>query len=172
VSRHRRASEVVANESEDLEFLDSAEFLGHFEDARVRSLLLGELVETRNAIRMTQAQIAAVMRTTQSAISELEGGATDPRLSTLQRYARAVGSELQAHLRVGGAYDIFSCYYKQVAEVLRPLGEAATALAPPAPVQIDALFTAVQKPELVFGEVPPVKAVKEVQVSDIWEEVA
>ena len=40
------------------------------------------------------------METTQSAISELEGGSTDPRLSTLQRYARAVGAHLQVRLNI------------------------------------------------------------------------
>jgi transcriptional regulator with XRE-family HTH domain len=48
---------------------------------------------------MSQKQVAQAMQTTQSAVSELEGGATDPRLSTLQRYARAVGAELTVHLR-------------------------------------------------------------------------
>jgi transcriptional regulator with XRE-family HTH domain len=38
------------------------------------------------------------MRTTQSAISELEKGNTDPRISTLQRYARAVGAHIDLTL--------------------------------------------------------------------------
>jgi transcriptional regulator with XRE-family HTH domain len=39
------------------------------------------------------------MRTTQSAISDLENGSTDPRLSTLQRYARAVGCQLEIRVK-------------------------------------------------------------------------
>lgn len=34
------------------------------------------------------------METTQSAVSDLERGTADPQLSTLQRYARAVGARV------------------------------------------------------------------------------
>ena len=59
-------------------------------DAETRSALLRSLVDARQAAHLTQAAVAETMGTTQSAISELEGGTADPRLSTLQRYARAV----------------------------------------------------------------------------------
>jgi len=80
------------------EILEDPEFREHFEDARVRSTLLVELINARRVIDMTQAMVADAMETTQSAVSELEGGATDPRLSTLQRYARAVGAQLHCSL--------------------------------------------------------------------------
>ncbi len=65
-------------------------FRAAYEDAASRSQLLQELVARRRHQGLTQRDIAEIMCTTQSAISELEGGGTDPRLSTLQRYARAV----------------------------------------------------------------------------------
>ncbi|MGH7919595.1 MAG: helix-turn-helix domain-containing protein [Candidatus Dormibacteraceae bacterium] len=40
---------------------------------------------------MTQARLAARMKTTQPAIARFEAGDSDPRLSTVARYAEAVG---------------------------------------------------------------------------------
>jgi transcriptional regulator with XRE-family HTH domain len=176
VKGHRKASIGNADDTttvrdDDLGFLEDPEFLGHFRDAQIRSELLGQLVEARNAVRLTQAQIASAMGTTQSAISELESGATDPRLSTLQRYARAVGSEVHASLKATGVQELFESFYSQTALMLGPLGEAAAALAP-ASSTIEGTFIAVRNSGLLAGDVPPVKPVKEVQVSDVWDEVA
>ena len=43
---------------------------------------------------LTQAEMAARMGTTQSAIARMEGGGVRPTLETLERLARAVGQEL------------------------------------------------------------------------------
>lgn len=64
-----------------------------FEDAVWRRALLARLAEVRGGRR--QREVAAAMGTTQSAVSDLEQGRVDPRLSTLQRYARAVGVRLE-----------------------------------------------------------------------------
>jgi transcriptional regulator with XRE-family HTH domain len=69
-------------------------FAGAYEDARSRSALLAQLIKVRKDLKLTQKQVAERMGTTQSAISELEGGASDPQFSTLQRYARAVTAKL------------------------------------------------------------------------------
>jgi transcriptional regulator with XRE-family HTH domain len=53
---------------------------------------------------ISQAEVASAMGTTQSAVSDLERGATDPRLSTLQRYARAVGCVL--HIGIRSPFDV------------------------------------------------------------------
>jgi DNA-binding XRE family transcriptional regulator len=74
-------------------------FRGAYEDAAARSALLQALVEQRGERRVSQGEVAARMGTTQSAVSDLERGATDPRLSTLQRYARAVGCALHLVLQ-------------------------------------------------------------------------
>ena len=68
-----------------------------FEDQRERDELWLSLVKARG--ERPQRDVAAAMGTTQSAVSDLEQGKVDPRISTLQRYARAVGRTLQLSLR-------------------------------------------------------------------------
>lgn len=48
----------------------------------------------RTEASLTQAELAARMGTTQSAIARMEGGGTRPTLETLERLARAIGQEL------------------------------------------------------------------------------
>jgi len=72
-------------------------FLAALEDAAHRSALLHQMVGHRQS-SLTQKQVADRMGTTQSAISDLEGGTSDPRLSTLFRYARAL--DLRLRMRV------------------------------------------------------------------------
>nr|WP_255671721.1 helix-turn-helix transcriptional regulator [Glycomyces amatae] len=48
----------------------------------------------RLALGLSQAAVAARIGTTQSAIARLESGDTDPRLSTLERFAEVVGVTL------------------------------------------------------------------------------
>lgn len=54
-------------------------------------MLVETLVRHRKACRITQKQVARAMETTQSAVSDFERLGGDPRLSTIMRYARAVG---------------------------------------------------------------------------------
>ena len=63
-------------------------------DAQARSSLRAALVAQRKASGFTQRDIATAMETTQSAVSDFERGSTAPHLSTLQRYARAVGARV------------------------------------------------------------------------------
>lgn len=63
-------------------------------DAADRLAMVAALTDLRKSCHMTQRDVAAAMGTGQSAISELECGGTDPRVSTVQRYARAVGKRL------------------------------------------------------------------------------
>lgn len=53
--------------------------------------VVAHLAERRRAVGLTQTEIAARMRTSQSAVARLEAGRDDVRLSTLQRYADALG---------------------------------------------------------------------------------
>lgn len=76
------------------ELFDDSEFAGHWQDAACRSDLISGLTDIRCAMHLSQKKVAKAMGTSQSAVSDLEGGATDPRLSTVQRYARAVGASL------------------------------------------------------------------------------
>ena len=56
--------------------------------------LIGTLVRHRVAAGLTQRALAAKIGTQQSAISDLERCFAEPRLSTLSRYAAAVGLTL------------------------------------------------------------------------------
>lgn len=61
--------------------------------------LARELLSARVRAGLTQEQVAASMGTTKSAVSRLEGAnAHSPSVSTLKRYARAVGCEVQIKL--------------------------------------------------------------------------
>jgi predicted transcriptional regulator len=66
-------------------------FPGLGELAARRRELVDELVRARREHGLSQTEIAARMGTSQSAVARLERGELDARLSTLQRYADAVG---------------------------------------------------------------------------------
>lgn len=67
-------------------------------DQRRRDLM-DELSAARRAHGLSQTAIAARMGTSQSAVARLERGDLDPRLSTLERYAAAVGRTVDWHVR-------------------------------------------------------------------------
>jgi len=56
------------------------------------------LRQAREAAGLTQEEVAQRLQTQKSAISRIENHANDVRLSTLRRYAVAVGSNLQIKL--------------------------------------------------------------------------
>lgn len=82
------------------ESLSDPGFRAAFEDAEERSHALRCLVKLRKTLKLTQVEVARRMQTTQSSISEFESGATDPLLSTLQRYARAVTARLRVRVEM------------------------------------------------------------------------
>ena len=59
-----------------------------------RRRLVGDLTEQRRLAGLSQTEVAARMGTSQSAVARLETGDADVRVSTLERYAAAIGSEL------------------------------------------------------------------------------
>ena len=62
--------------------------------------LVSELVAARVRIGFTQAQVAELMPTTKSVVSRLESGRyTRPTLSTIEKYALAVGCQVEVRLR-------------------------------------------------------------------------
>ena len=63
--------------------------------AESRRRLLAELVDQRRSQGLSQTEVAARMGTSQSAVARLEAVAGDVRLSTLERYAEAVGHTLR-----------------------------------------------------------------------------
>ena len=64
-----------------------------------RGELIDELVRARQASELSQTEVAARMGTSQSAVARLESGASDARLSTLERYAAAMGRTVDWQIR-------------------------------------------------------------------------
>ena len=66
----------------------------HFETFKLGLLLR----QARMEAGMTQEQIANELQTTKSVISRMENHATDIRLSTLEKFAKALGRRIQVAL--------------------------------------------------------------------------
>jgi ribosome-binding protein aMBF1 (putative translation factor) len=73
-------------------------FPGFKEMAERRRTLGQELASRRQALGLSQTEVAARMGTSQSAVARLESGSGDLRLSTVARYAAAVGWDLELRL--------------------------------------------------------------------------
>jgi len=89
-------SDNVAGNNDDLDDLileidDVAEARAAFEDAQRRRQLASAARRERKRVKLSQQEVGRRMGTAQSAVSALEGGKSDPQLSTMQRWARAIG---------------------------------------------------------------------------------
>jgi transcriptional regulator with XRE-family HTH domain len=60
--------------------------------------LASMLIEARTRARLSQAELAKRMGTSQSTIARLESGTAKPSLSTLERFARATGSRVRVSI--------------------------------------------------------------------------
>jgi len=78
--------------------MDNPEFKAEYEKADAEFALIEALVSARTKAKLSQAELARRIGTTQSAIARLEGGGVSPSLSTLKRYADATGSRLHIEL--------------------------------------------------------------------------
>jgi transcriptional regulator with XRE-family HTH domain len=77
-------------------------FPGFADMAERRQSLAAALAAHRLALGLSQTEVAARMGTSQSAVARLESGDADLRLSTLQRYAAALGQQLDWRLETDG----------------------------------------------------------------------
>lgn len=66
--------------------------------ARRRRELADSLVARRIALGLSQTEVAARMKTSQSSVARLEAGRSDVRLSTLERYAQALDGVIEWRL--------------------------------------------------------------------------
>jgi transcriptional regulator with XRE-family HTH domain len=68
-----------------------------------RRRLVADLTAQRRSAGLSQTEVAARMGTSQSAVARLETGDADVRVSTLERYAAAIGSQVAWQARPGPA---------------------------------------------------------------------
>ena len=71
---------------------------GFRELAERRREVVADLVAQRQRLGLSQSEVASRMGTSQPAVARLEAGGVDVRLSTLERYAAAVGRQLHVGL--------------------------------------------------------------------------
>lgn len=69
------------------------------EAAYRRRVLLRELAAKRERAGITQKDVAAAMKTSQSAVARMERGEIDAKLSTVDRYAAAIGQRVEWRLK-------------------------------------------------------------------------
>ncbi len=63
-------------------------------DARSLHSVLDDLVDFRKSLKITQKELGRRMNVTQAAISALESENSNPRVESLQKYARALDAKL------------------------------------------------------------------------------
>lgn len=84
-------------------FMEDPEFREEYARADEEYALVEALVRARTDAKLTQAELAQRLGTTQSAVARLEGGRVSPSFATLRRYAEATGTRLTVGLvRVDG----------------------------------------------------------------------
>ena len=79
-------------------FMEDPDFQEEYTRADDEFALIEALVRARTEAKLTQAELARRLGTTQSAIARLEGGGVSPSFATLRRYAEATGTRLAVGL--------------------------------------------------------------------------
>jgi len=75
-----------------------SEFREAYDALKPEFHLARRLIAARNRSGLSQAEVARRMGTTQSAVARLESGQRLPAMSSLQRYANAIGNRLEVRL--------------------------------------------------------------------------
>lgn len=75
--------------------MDNPEFREEYAKADAEFALIEAMITARRDAKLTQAELAEKIGTTQSAIARLEAGRVSPSISTLRRYAEATGHQLR-----------------------------------------------------------------------------
>jgi len=81
------------------ELMQDNEFRNEYEKLRPRYDIISQIIETRKAQNMTQAELAKLVGTQKSNISRLEGGNYNPSLDFLIKVAKSLGKELKIQLQ-------------------------------------------------------------------------
>ena len=76
---------------------EEPEYRAEYERLGPEFALARALIEARTRARLTQAELAERMATTQSVVARLESGRVRPSTRTLEKVARATGTRLRIH---------------------------------------------------------------------------
>src|ERR671935_2950385 len=75
------------------------ERLAHADDGWFFAQIADQVADRRKELELSQAELAELVGTTQSAIARLEGGGRPPRIDTLLRIADALDCDLLVDLK-------------------------------------------------------------------------
>jgi predicted transcriptional regulator len=78
--------------------MENPKFRKEYEKADAEVSIIEALIHARAAAKLSQAEVARRIGTTQSAIARLEAGNVAPTIPTLRRYAEATGTKLHIEL--------------------------------------------------------------------------
>lgn len=99
----KKASKRISHDIVEKELLKDPSVKAEFDELMKDFEIVSELVRARILAKMTQEQVAIEMKTTASVISRLESSGSSakhsPTLSTIRKYAAALGCEVQLKLR-------------------------------------------------------------------------
>jgi transcriptional regulator with XRE-family HTH domain len=80
------------------EQLKNPEFKAAYDALEEEFALIRALLDARTRAKLTQAQVARRMGTSQSAVARMESGRSLPSMSSLRKYAHATGSTVEIKL--------------------------------------------------------------------------
>jgi transcriptional regulator with XRE-family HTH domain len=86
---------MISTKALHRKWMKNPAYKAEFEAMSEEFALIGALIEARDKAGLTQAQLAARMKTTQAAIARLESGRVLPSTRTLQKFAKATGTVLK-----------------------------------------------------------------------------
>lgn len=86
-SSHLQFSQIIA------QLLKNPKVRRAYEELEPQFELAGKFIEARIAAGLTPSELAERMKSTQSVVARLESGKYMPSLSTLLRFAKAVGAD-------------------------------------------------------------------------------
>jgi len=81
------------------EFLADPEVKAEYDRLGPQFELAEELIKARTRAKLSQAQVAKRMKTTQSVVAKLESGRSKPSIRSLERYAKAIGARITYKLQ-------------------------------------------------------------------------
>ena len=101
---------IFVSDPNDLQQMIASELVSQTQD------MLDDLLELRKRKGMTQQDIAETIGVTRTAVTAFERYDSDPKLSTLIRYAMAVGARLNIAVEDGDAWAKLERERKYIAE--------------------------------------------------------